>query len=346
MKRFRWSGLLSLFFVCTSTIHAAHPEAIVAPSWVKSVQEFQFASNQKKAILLRPANYRNERFIVLEADWGPLAEAKAYQAGHVPEAIYINTDEFENGFPRWHLKPVNELQQIIGKLGINRDTTVVVYSRKTIAAARVWWVLSYAGVSDVRILNGGLAAWLAAGYQSETTSNEPRPDKFLGKPREDWLATTEYARERFDKGTVWFADARSLAEYRGEVSGYEYLLQRGRIASALHIQDPDDKAKLYQDDDGRLKPRSEIAALWAAAGLKPATPGETFEREVIFYCGSGWRSSLAFFYAYVLGYKNIRNYSDGWSGWSTKYSQDAAEKGLTPGWKQEASGNPVATGQH
>ena len=87
------------------------------------------------------------------------------------------------------------------------------------------------------------------------------------------------------------------------------------------------------------------AALWAAASIKPATPGEQFEREVIFYCGSGWRSSLAFFYAYVLGYKNIRNYADGWSGWSTTYKQDAAEKGITPGWKQEASGNPIATGQ-
>ena len=104
------------------------------------------------------------------------------------------------------------------------------------------------------------------------------------------------------------------------------------------------KAQIYQAANGRLRPRNEIAALWAEAGLNPATPGEQFEREVIFYCGSGWRSSLAFFYAYMLGYKNIRNYSDSWSGWSTAYTQDAKEKGVTPGWKQEASGRPIVTG--
>jgi len=89
--------------------------------------------------------------------------------------------------------------------------------------------------------------------------------------------------------------------------------------------------------------KSEIAALWAKARLKAGTSGEQFEREVIFYCGSGWRSSLAFFYAYMLGYTNIRNYSDGWSGWSTTYIQDRPEEGVTPGWKQEASGNPIVS---
>ena len=323
---------------------AAHPECLVTPAWVKSVQEFQIASTQKKAILLRPANYKNERVVILEASWSALAEAKDYHVGHVPDAVHFNTDEFENGSPRWHLKPLPELQQVIGKLGITRDTTVIVYSQQTIAAARVWWVLSYAGVSDVRILNGGYAAWLEAGYKGETTNNMPRAATFTATPRESWLATTEYVRERFDKGSVWLADVRSLAEYRGEISGYDYLLRRGRIPGALQVGDGDDKAQIYQAASGRLRPRNEIAALWAEAGLKPATPGEQFEREVIFYCGSGWRSSLAFFYAYMLGYQNIRNYSDSWSGWSTAYTQDANEKGVTPGWKQEASGRPIVTG--
>lgn len=324
---------------------AAHPECLVTPAWVKSVQDFQIASTQKKAILLRPATYKNERLVILEVSWSTVAAAKDYQAGHVPDAIHFNTDEFENGAPRWQLKPLSELQQVIGKYGITRDTTVIVYSKQTIAAARVWWVLNYAGVSDVRILNGGYTMWLAAGLPGDTTVHEPREVKFSASPREDWLATTQYVRERFDKGSVWLADARSLPEFRGEVSGYDYLLRRGRIPGALHIGDADDKALLYQEADGVFRHRSEIAALWTKAGLNAATPGEQFEREVIFYCGSGWRSSLAFFYAYLQGYKNIRNYSDSWSGWSTTYVQDAAEKGITPGWRQDASGNPIATGQ-
>jgi 3-mercaptopyruvate sulfurtransferase SseA len=327
------------------TAYAAHPECLVSPDWVKSVQDFQVASTQRKAVVLRPATFKNTRFVILEVSWSTLAEAKDYHAGHVPEALHFNTDEFENGYPRWHLKPLSELQQVIGKYGITRDTTVVVYSQQPTAAARVWWVLSYAGVADVRILNGGYAAWLAAGYTGETTTNSPYPVAFTAPAREDWIATTAYVRERFDKDSVWLADARSQAEYRGEVSGYDYLLRRGRIPGAVHIGDADDKAQIYLEAEGRLRPRKEIETLWAEAGLKAGKPGEEFEREVIFYCGSGWRSSLTFFYAYMLGYKNIRNYSDGWSGWSTTYVQDAAEKGLTPGWRQDASGNPIATGQ-
>jgi thiosulfate/3-mercaptopyruvate sulfurtransferase len=62
---------------------------------------------------------------------------------------------------------------------------------------------------------------------------------------------------------------------------------------------------------------------------------------VIFYCGSGWRSSLAFLYAQWLGYERVRNYSDGWSGWSTQYVLDKKAKGATPGWRQLRSGHPV-----
>ena len=330
---------LLLAALWTSGVQAAsHPEIIVTPVWVNAVQQFH-----RNEIAGRPATYKTKRFTIIETGWGKLSEAKDYRAGHVPGTAYLNTDEFENGSPRWHLNPVNELQSVIGRLGITRDTTVIVYSRQTSAAARIWWILNYAGVSDVRILDGGFAAWQAAGFASEATINTPRAVAFNAKPRAHWLAKTEYVRERFANDSIWLADTRSLAEYRGEVSGYDYLQQRGRIPGALHIGDADDKAQLYQTADGRFLPVAEIAKRWQQAGLK--TSGEQFEREVIFYCGSGWRSSLTFLYAYVLGYKNIRNYSDGWSGWSTTYTQDARAKGITPGWKQAASVNPVLRGK-
>lgn len=333
--------LLLIFAVLTSTASAAHPEVIVIPAWVNSVQQFH-----AKEITARPSTYKNKRFIILETGWEKLSEAKDYRIGHIPGAVYLNTDECENGYPRWHLKSVRELQDVIGSLGITPNTTVIVYSKQTIAAARIWWILNYAGVSDVRILDGGFAAWQAAGFASEAKINTPQPTTFHAQPRLHWLATTTYVQENFDKGSVWLADARSAAEYRGEVSGYDYLQQRGRIPKALSIGDADDKALLYQTAEGRLLPPAEIATRWKQAGMIPAKSGDKFSREVIFYCGSGWRSSLTFLYAYVLGYKNIRNYSDSWSGWSTIYKQDANEKGITPGWKQEASGRPIAKGQN
>jgi 3-mercaptopyruvate sulfurtransferase SseA len=321
--------------------YAPRYKTIVSAAWVKALQDFH-SPNSKAP---RPATYLNDRVVILETSWGKLSAAKDYQHGHVPGALHLNTDEFENGYPRWHLKPVAELQQIISKLGITPETTVIVYSQQTIAAARIWWVLNYAGVKDVRILNGGFSAWQAAGYASETAINEALPASFTAQPREEWRATTEYVRANLNKESIWLADARSTAEYRGAVSGYDYLALRGRIPGALHIGDADDKARLYQDHDGTLRSFTEIEALWAQAGIEAAPGGNAFERELIFYCGSGWRSSLTFLYAYLLGYTNIRNYSDGWSGWSTAYAQDAQEKGITPGWRQTPSANPTVSGQ-
>jgi thiosulfate/3-mercaptopyruvate sulfurtransferase len=239
--------------------------------------------------------------------------------------------------------PPGDLQQVIGRFGITPDTTVIVYGQRTIAAARVWWVLNYAGLRDVRLLNGGYAAWQAAGYAGETIIREPQPARFNATPRGKWLATTKHVRSHFNQGGVWLADARSATEYRGEASGYDYLARRGRIPGALHIGDADDQARLYQDADGTLRSFSEVETLWAQASI--ATAGRRFARELIFYCGSGWRSSLTFLYAHLLGYDNIRNYADGWSSWSTAYAQDAEEKGITPGWRQDASANPIASGQ-
>jgi 3-mercaptopyruvate sulfurtransferase SseA len=328
--------LASLFMILSQAVSAMQSEVIITPAWVDTLQKFH-----AKKIAMRPATFKNKYFVILETGWGKLSEAKNYLAGHIPGALYLNTDECENGYPRWHLKSVNELQTVIGNLGITRDTTVIVYSHQTIAAARIWWILNYAGVSDVRILDGGFAAWQASGFTSETKINLPQPAKFHVQPRLHWLATTAYVQEHFDK--VWLADTRSAAEYRGEVSGYDYLQQRGRIPSAIAIGDADDKALLYQTMDGKFLPPAEIATRWKRAGINSSN--NKFEREVVFYCGSGWRSSITFLYAYILGYKNIRNYSDSWSGWSTTYTQDANEKGITPGWRQTASGRPIATGK-
>lgn len=337
-SNFWLSHLFAVLF--TSLAHAApHPETIVTPAWLHSLQQFH-----ARKITRRPATYKHNHFVIIETGWGKLSEAKDYRAGHVPGAVYLNTDELENGYPRWHLRPVNELQIVIGKLGITKNTTVIVYSKQTIAAARVWWILNYAGVSDVRILDGGFAVWQAAGFAIETTINQPQATTFIANPREHWRATTEYVREHFQSRNVWLADTRSEAEYRGEVSGYDYIEQRGRIPNAIPIGDADDKVRLYQTANGRLMPPTEIAARWAQAGLK--TTGNQFNREVIFYCGSGWRSSLTFLYAHLLGYENIRNYSDGWSGWSTTYTPDANEKGITPGWRQTASGRPIVKGKN
>jgi thiosulfate/3-mercaptopyruvate sulfurtransferase len=316
---------------------APNYQGLVSVSWLKGLLDYQKPGSQTP----RPETYRNERFVILEASWATLDKAKDYHRGHIPGAIHFNTDDMEDGSPRWRLREPVELQRALGRAGITRDTTVIVYGEKLIAAARVWWVLKYAGVDDVRLLDGGFEAWAEAGFPVETDVRLSQPVEFTAPVAANLLATTDYVRERLPSSQVWLADVRSGAEFAGRTSGYSYLEEKGRIPSAVHVGDGDDGAFLYKQRDGRLRPPAEILSHWQRQGILPAKESGRFEREVVFYCGGGWRSSVAFFYAWLLGFENIRNYSDGWSGWSTEYHAEPAAMGRTPGWRQQPSPNAI-----
>ena len=289
--------------------HCAGP--IVSPAWLK--QRLGAAG-----------------VVVLEVSWTQAKTPEDYNAGHVPGAIHLDTDDLENGYPRWQLRPVEELHRVIGGLGIGPRTTVVVYGKKTIAAARAWWVLHYAGVREVRMLNGGYGAWLRAGYAGETKSVVPVARSFAARVRDEALATTEYVDGKRASAAVVLADVRSRDEFLGEVSGYDYLDRKGRLPGAAHLETADDSAAIYQHADGTLREVDEIRRLWRRNGLPESG-------EIVFYCGTGWRSSLAFLYAKAMGRERVRNYSDGWAGWSTVYEREPGyREGSTPGWRQRS----------
>lgn len=293
--------------------HLPQCEMVVKPRWVRALSDF----HRPGSTAPRPPTYQQRRFVILETSWATMENAKEYLAGHIPGAIHLDTDEIENGYPCWRLRSVAELQRVIGAHGIDPRTTVIVYSHQLIAAARVWWVLRYAGVADVRLLNGGLAAWTAAGYTTETRASTPRPAKFMARPRVETLAVTAQVRARDDRAIL--ADTRSREEFAGEIAGYDYVHFKGRIPGALHIGNADDSSCLYSNTDGTLRDPTAVQAMWRQSGL------EMSGREIIFYCGNGWRSSLAYLHAWLLGHARIRNYSDGWIGWSAISSQCACQ---------------------
>jgi thiosulfate/3-mercaptopyruvate sulfurtransferase len=259
----------------------------------------------------------------------------------VPGAVLINTEDLENGYPRWQLRPVGELQAVIGRAGIAPESTVVVYGRSLIAAARVWWILGYAGVDDVRLMDGGFEAWRDAGYDVETGRPSVEAVAFVAAPRVHWLATTDEVKARLAMGDFWLGDVRSVEEFAGRTSGYSYLDARGRLPGALHLGDADDGSPLYVAAGGRLRPPGDVLALWRKQGLAVRDDSRAFQKEVVLYCGGGWRSSLAFFYSWLLGIDNVRNYADGWAGWSTEYVEDSSSGGSTPGWRQARTSHPV-----
>lgn len=228
----------------------------------------------------------------------------------LPGTIFLDTDALEDGRPTWRLRPVSDLAALLGAVGVASDRPAVVVSISAIAAARVGWTLAWLGVPEVRLLDGGAAAWRP--FTGPT--NPPTPSEFHPHVRDDLIATTG----DLERGGLQIADARSLAEFRGETSGYSYLRARGRIPGAIWVGDADDHAGELVGPDGRFADPGVVVARWAARGLDLATPA-------VFTCGGGWRAALAWFFAVAAGLPSPRCHPGGWSEWAATYDSQAQE---------------------
>jgi len=252
-----------------------------------------------------------------------------YADGHIPGALYLDTNRLEDPAD-WNRRSPEALETALRAFGISRDTTVIVYGRDTeghanekwpgrragqIAATRAIAILRYAGVNDVRLLDGGYDWWVQAGYPLETVIREPSPIESFGvsiPQRPDFIIDIDEAKEILaDQQNAALVSVRTWKEHIGAVSGYNYIGPAGRIAGdvwgncgtdAYHMQH-------YRNVDNTMRAYPEIAANWDEAGI---TPGKW----VAFYCGTGWRASETWFYAYLMNWQRIAVYDGGWFEWS------------------------------
>ena len=124
--------------------HLAHYEKLVPPGWLDQLVRGQ-----------SPATCPDHGFVIFEAGW---ENSTAYQSGHIPGAQYFALDAYERA-PLWTRVSDAALEARLLAEGVRYDTTVVLYGRDTTAAARAAVLLMYAGVDDVRLLDGGFVAW-------------------------------------------------------------------------------------------------------------------------------------------------------------------------------------------
>jgi thiosulfate/3-mercaptopyruvate sulfurtransferase len=265
-------------------------------------------------------------FLLFHVNFGVPEE---YTDGHIPGALYLDTNWLEDP-ANWNRRSPEVIEAALRDLGITADTTVIVYGRDTegdanekwpgrragqIAATRALMILRYAGVDDVRLLDGGYDWWVQAGYELETIPRQPTPVGSFGVQvplRPDVIVDLPEARAILaDRAGAALVSVRTWREHVGAVSGYNYIGPAGRIAGdvwgncgtdAYHMQH-------YRNVDNTMRAYPEIAANWAAAGI-------TADKWVAFYCGTGWRASETWFYAYLQGWPRIAVYDGGWFEWS------------------------------
>ncbi|MYM93227.1 sulfurtransferase [Duganella vulcania] len=237
--------------------------------------------------------------------------AVLFEQAHVPGASYFDTACIEQ-LPLWNKVPDQALLALLLARGVRHDTTVILYGRNNLAAARLAHLLLYAGVADVRLLDGGFARWQAGGHAcARGPAPAPAAASSFGASfpaHPEYLIGTPEACALLARGDGVLASIRTRAEFTGQASGYHYIAA-GDIPGARWGRAGEDgdvnSMSAYHEADGSMKPAAEIAAQWAEQGILPGTP-------TAFYCGTGWRASMAFFYAWLMGWPAISVYDGGW----------------------------------
>ncbi|MFX0211354.1 MAG: rhodanese-like domain-containing protein [Candidatus Hodarchaeota archaeon] len=271
--------------------------------------------------------YDNNKFVICHAYYH---NRKAYEEGHIPNAIDLDTNLLESS-ETWNRRNPEELKKTLEKLGITYDTSVILYGRFSnpdnkdpfpgssaghLGAMRCAFIMMYSGLKDVRILNGGIQSWIDSGFQTTTKEYNKQPVKDFGAkiPSNPNIAVDlEEAEEILKNPGKNLVSVRSWREYIGEVSGYNYIEKKGRIPGSVFGNCGTDAYHMenYRNLDHTTREFHEIEEIWKEVGITP-------DKHNSFYCGTGWRGSEAFFNAWLMGWDDISVFDGGWFEWSKK----------------------------
>ena len=241
----------------------------------------------------------------------------AYQAGHIPGAVFLDMDVDLSapgggrGLPAgrhpWPGK--DQFERVMSAAGIGPETRVVAYDDQAGAmAARLWYLLRAHGHDAVAVLDGGLPKWTAEGRPVETSSVNPPPAAFVARPREGWVLDKAAMVREAPRSLV--LDARAAERYRGDSDPID--------PRAGHI--PGGRNAPYKDNlSGAAIPvfraPGELRARYEALGADRDEP--------IVYCGSGVTACHNLLALELAGLRG-RLYAGSWSEWSADPSLPVA----------------------
>lgn len=239
----------------------------------------------------------------------PAAGRRAYETGHLPGAFYVSLDDTlssaktgRNG--RHPLPDRAAFAQAMAALGASESTQIVAYDNAGgMYAARLWWMLRWVGHAAIRVLDGGIAAWMAQGGALENGMPAPRPAGNLVL-RDSLVSTVGYEEvlANIGSGARLVIDARAPDRFRGENETLDPV--GGHIPGAVN--------RLFRNNlapDGCFKPVAELRAEFAAL------VGERAAADLINQCGSGVTACHNLLAMEVAGLPGAALYPGSWSEW-------------------------------
>ena len=272
----------------------AHPEYLI------SAQELMRQLNDPSVRIY------DTSVLLLAAEQGYTSQPgrERYLREHIPGAGFINLSEdwsdtrspYNNTLPQ-----IDALAEAIGRDGISNDNLVVLYSSSHLMwATRAWWLLRYAGHTNVKVLNGNLAAWLDAGLPVEAGAKVYAAATFSPSERADVFVSTAEMVAGMEDG-VCTVNALSPALYEG--TGEFYYGRRGHI--------PGSRSLYFSDllENEFFLPAEQLHQTLEARGMLSAS-------RTLVYCGGGIAATLEGFACALVGQENVGVYDGSMSEWA------------------------------
>ena len=244
----------------------------------------------------------------------PKVDTRArYAEKHLPGAVFFDIEalsDTETTLPHM-LPPPARFAQEMGNLGVpsagsqNGGKTLVVYEQAGVfSAPRAWWMLTVMGAADVRVLQGGLAAWEAAGLPTESGDVTLPPATFDAMLRSDAVAGLPELKAALQCGDQ-VVDARGAGRFTGSVPEPRAGLESGHMPGARNVP----YIELVRD--GALKPAEELASVFHQHGIDP-------QRPVMTTCGSGVTAAVLALGLELCGAKQVRLYDGSWAEYAAE----------------------------
>lgn len=246
----------------------------------------------------------------------PEAGEKAYKEGHIPNAIYLDLNKDLSSPAQKHggghpLPDADTFASKIGSLGIDNETTVVIYDQANdMYASRAWWVFYYMGHENVYLLDGGLNKWMASGH--DTTTDIPNRETKTFKPnvRHNEIVHMEDVKAKMNHQSAILIDSRDRTRYLGQ--------NEPMYAKAGHI--PGAKNAFWKgvlNEDGSWKSEEQ---------LKEHFSSFPKDEEIIVSCGSGVSACPNIIGLKRAGFENVKLYPGSFSDWISYEENDVEKK--------------------
>lgn len=257
-------------------------------------------------------NLAAENLIIFDASMKPVfavANPQPETPTYIPGSLRFDFDDVlcDHNTSLPHMMPSAEFFTAeMQKLGVNQNSAIVVYDKINIySSPRAWWMFKAFGHDQVAVLDGGLPAWIQAGYQTTSTLATPtRRGNFASSPRGGLIVDSKIVLQALSDSTFSVIDARSAGRFNGQSPEPRPGLRGGHMPGAYNIPFADVLT------DGRLSSKSALQKIFE----------QHKNNKLIFSCGSGVSATVVALAAEQAGYKDLAIYDGSWSEWGREDS--------------------------